>query len=147
MMLPFFRSSRSQMFCKIDDLKDFAKTQKTSVPESYLNKVAGLQKHCTKMKFSIKDFFSKCNQIRNFMRIWSHLLKKSLMENFFFCVVKETPVQMFSSIFLKIFKNTYFIEHLRASAFAFWRSNNQSQCKKVVHYKNVFLDTTKIYIY
>ena len=137
MMLPFFRSSCSQMFCKIDDLKDFAKTQKTSVPESYLNKVAGLQKHCTKMKFSIKDF----------LRIWSHLLKKSLMENFFFCVVKETPVQMFSSIFLKIFKNTYFIEHLRASAFAFWRSNNQNQCKKVVHYKNVFLDTTKIYIY
>ena len=32
------------------------------------------------MKFSIKDFFSKCDQIR----IWSHLLKKSLMENFIF---------------------------------------------------------------
>ena len=30
-----------------------------------------------KMKFSIKDFFSKCNQIRSFLRIWSHLLKKS----------------------------------------------------------------------
>ena len=30
-----------------------------------------------KMKFSIKDFFSK-------LRIWSHLLKKSLMENFHF---------------------------------------------------------------
>ena len=36
------------------------------------------------MKFSIKDFFSKCDQIRSFLRIWSHLLKKSLMENFFF---------------------------------------------------------------
>ena len=34
-----------------------------------------------KMKFSIKDFFSKCGQIRSFLRIWSHLLKKSLMEN------------------------------------------------------------------
>ena len=32
----------------------------------------------TKMKFSIKDFFSKCDQIRSFLRIWSHLLKKSL---------------------------------------------------------------------
>ena len=31
-----------------------------------------------KMKFSIKDFFSKCGEIRNF-------LKKSLMENFIFC--------------------------------------------------------------
>ena len=38
-----------------------------------------------KMKFSIKDFFSKCEQIRSFLRIWSHLLKKSLMENFTFC--------------------------------------------------------------
>ena len=38
-----------------------------------------------KMKFSIKDFFSKCDQIRRKLRIWSHLLKKSLMENFIFC--------------------------------------------------------------
>ena len=38
-----------------------------------------------KMKFSIKDFFSKCDQIRNFLRIWSYLLKKSLMKNFIFC--------------------------------------------------------------
>ena len=30
------------------------------------------------MKFSIKDFFSKCAQIRNFLRIWLHLPKKSL---------------------------------------------------------------------
>ena len=37
-----------------------------------------------KMKFSITDFLSKCDQLRSFLRIWSHLLKKSLMENFFF---------------------------------------------------------------
>ena len=43
-----------------------------------------------KMKFSIKDFFSKCNQICSFLRIWSHLLKKCLMENFIFlCVTHE----------------------------------------------------------
>ena len=36
-----------------------------------------------KMKFSIKDFFSKC--VEN--QIWSHLMKKSLMENFTFCAV------------------------------------------------------------
>ena len=34
-----------------------------------------------KMKFSITNFFSKCDQI------WSHLLKKSVMENFIFCAV------------------------------------------------------------
>ena len=40
-----------------------------------------------KMKFSIKDFFSKCGQIRSILRIWSHLLKKSLMENVIICAV------------------------------------------------------------
>ena len=39
------------------------------------------------MKFSIKDFFSKRDQIRRKLRIWSPLLKKSLMENFIFCAV------------------------------------------------------------
>ena len=32
-----------------------------------------------KMKFSIKDFFSKCDQMRRKLRIWPHLLKKSLI--------------------------------------------------------------------
>ena len=38
-----------------------------------------------KMKLSIKDFFSKCDQICRKLWIWSHLLKKSLMESFIFC--------------------------------------------------------------
>ena len=33
-----------------------------------------------KMKFSIKDFFRKCDQIRRKLRIWSNLLKKTLNE-------------------------------------------------------------------
>ena len=36
-----------------------------------------------KIKFSMKDFFSKCGQIRGKLWIWSHLLKKS----FIFCAV------------------------------------------------------------
>ena len=40
------------------------------------------------MKFSTKDFFSKYDQIRRFLRIWSHLLKKPLMENVIFCAVE-----------------------------------------------------------
>ena len=36
------------------------------------------------MKFFIKGFFSKCDQIRSFLLIWSHLPKKFLMENFIF---------------------------------------------------------------
>ena len=39
------------------------------------------------MKFSINDLFSKCDQICRKLRIWSHLLKKSLMDNFIFCAV------------------------------------------------------------
>ena len=39
--------------------------------------------HCTK-KWRTYDLFSKCAQIRSFLRIWSHLLKKSLMGNFIF---------------------------------------------------------------
>ena len=46
-----------------------------------------LEYSAQKVKFSIKDFFNKCDQIRSFLRIWSHLLKKSLMENFIFCAV------------------------------------------------------------
>ena len=37
-----------------------------------------------KKKFSIRNFFSKCDQIRSFLRTWSHSLKKSLMENLIF---------------------------------------------------------------
>ena len=37
-----------------------------------------------KTKFSIKDFFSKCDQIQFPERNWSHLLKKPLIKNFIF---------------------------------------------------------------
>ena len=45
------------------------------------------------MKFSIKDVFSKCDQILFFLRILSNLLKKSLMENFIFVQWLFTAVQ------------------------------------------------------
>ena len=56
------------------------------------------------MKFSIKDFFGKCDQIRSFLRIWSHLLKKFLMENFIFFAVNGISTndgmqRIFSSTF------------------------------------------------
>ena len=46
------------------------------------------------MTFSIKDFFSKYDQIRRKLRIWSHLLKKSLMENFIFVAMKATTLDL-----------------------------------------------------
>ena len=41
-----------------------------------------------KMKFSIKDFWIKYDQKRCKQRIWSHLLKKSLMKNVIFYAVR-----------------------------------------------------------
>ena len=35
-----------------------------------------------KMKFSITDFSTKCDQIRSFLRIWSHLLKKYCLNKY-----------------------------------------------------------------
>ena len=40
--------------------------------------------------FPLRVFFSKCDQIRRKLPISSHLLKKSLMENFIFCAVHPT---------------------------------------------------------
>ena len=43
------------------------------------------------MKFSIKDLFSIYDQIRSFLRIWSHLLKKSAMQkNVIFYAMKQS---------------------------------------------------------
>ena len=54
------------------------------------------------MKLSIKDFFSKSDQILRKLRIWSHLLKKSLIENFIFGVVnhfvKSVQIRTYSGL-------------------------------------------------
>ena len=51
---------------------------------------------CTaqKMKISIKDFFTKCGQIRRKLQIWPHLLKKCLMENFIFWCIGNTSIPL-----------------------------------------------------
>ena len=47
----------------------------------------------------VKDFFSKYDQIRRKLWIWSYLLKKSLMENFVFSAVCHTEsVHLFRRI-------------------------------------------------
>ena len=62
------------------------------------------------MKFSIKDFFCKCDQIRRKLGIGSYLLKKSLMENFIFCAVQQEMVIIILQIwllkaFVKVYQN------------------------------------------
>ena len=54
-----------------------------------VNKSLVFQKAYTtqKMKFSIKGFFNKCDQVRSFLWICSHLLQKYFMENFILWVM------------------------------------------------------------
>ena len=56
------------------------------------------------MKCPIKDFFSKCDQIRSFLRTWSHLLKKSIMENFIFCAM-VFPVLALTKTLIRLSSN------------------------------------------
>ena len=44
------------------------------------------------MKFSVTNFFNKCDQIRSFRRIWSYLLKKYLMEKTFLRSVSNMKI-------------------------------------------------------
>ena len=67
-------------------LKKLVKTVADNVEKKGINNVISTTQ---KMKFPIKDFFSKCDQIRKKLQIWWHLLRKSLMENFVFWAVKD----------------------------------------------------------
>ena len=79
-----------------------------------------------KMKFPINDFFS-------FMRIWSHLLNKSLMENFIFCVVKCKFSKWSVIIFSFISKS-----HIRRSG-TLWRTYRKipSLFHRVIYWKKM----------
>ena len=58
-----------------------------SASNIFLRAKSSWKEHYTRNKVSINDFFSKCDQFCRKLRIWSHLLKKSLIENFIFCAV------------------------------------------------------------
>ena len=55
-----------------------------------------------KLKFSVKDFFSKFDQICRKLQIWSHLLRKSSMKSFIFSAVfywcKSNELQKFRKL-------------------------------------------------
>ena len=59
-----------------------------------------------KMKFSIKTFFSKSDQTRSFLRIWSHLLKKSLSFAIF-CTVYIWKIALKLFLSAKLFFTCY----------------------------------------
>ena len=73
-----FYLETSQLFCSANQCNSRLKWVKEGNKEGHINSSA--QKN---PKFSFKDWLSKCDQIRKKLRIWSYLLKESLMENFF----------------------------------------------------------------
>ena len=69
---------------KVLSVSNISITKEENVPSLYLIISCNLQRFKyleKKLNFSIKDIFSKC------VEIWSHLLKKSLMEILIFCAV------------------------------------------------------------
>ena len=56
--------------------------------EFYFKKLKNSGDTAQKLKFSFKNFFSKCDQMRRKLQIWSHLRKKILMGNFIFCTMR-----------------------------------------------------------
>ena len=83
--------SECKTFCKIADADGFVRGETLDIFPNNLDDLDHLFEEemdnirqevisytAQKMKFSMKDFFSKCDQIRSFLRIWSHLLKKIL---------------------------------------------------------------------
>ena len=80
------------------------------------------------MKFLIKDFVSKYDQIRSFLRIWSHLWKKSLMENFIYCAVF-----LVSSV-----HKTAYMEQLCFCQIQFIRKSSQKLCEMKLTKMKIF---------
>ena len=72
-----------------------------------------------KMKFSMKDLFSKCDQIRNLLRIWSHLLQKSFMENFIFFAVYKPNESFIWSLLTKELCCIWEMNHTLCSSILF----------------------------
>ena len=74
-----------------------------------------------KMKLSIKDFFSKCDQISISLQICSHLLKKFSMGNFIFLYSVNSQFSAALFIFTKEVLNRQFyflcsVKELRLTA-------------------------------
>ena len=91
------------------------------------------------MKFSIKDFFSKCDQ--RFLGTWSYLLKKSLMKNFIF-LCSENVISHYRSRHSQMF---FKIGVLKNLAILTWKKETPTQafsCKYCEIFNNNFANST-----
>ena len=74
-----------------------------------------------KMKFSTEDFCSKCDQICWKLHIWSHLLKKLLMENLIFYAVRHVSVYSCWQLLIYYFLKSN-CQYLRSKLAQRWNS-------------------------
>ena len=81
-----------------------------------------------KVKFSIKYLFSKFGRK---LRMWSHLLKKSLRKNFIFCVVTEWMYWNISQI------------HVKNFWWSGWQGVPHCRCFRTVKFAKYFKTTYK----
>ena len=86
--------------------------------------------HCTKNEVSIKDFFSECDQIRRKLRIWSHLLKKSLMKTFIFWEVSVASVKRISGKYHT--QHLLFRTYINTEFWKTWRNKKRMAQKMLV---------------
>ena len=83
------------------------------------------------LKFSNKDSFSKCEQIRKKLWIWSHLLKKSLLENFNFCTVVVSIRSVRSETFS--YKNLSIVTSMNANISLFLDMRDEADLGLLQH--------------
>ena len=91
------------------------------------------------MKFFVKDFFSKCDQIHSFIRIWLRLLKRLLNEKFNFCVVLAKDLTDATLIYLTV-HDTHFVNRQKDPQELFCKKCC-SQKLRNIHRKIPFLES------
>ena len=96
--------------------------------------ITNLVKWLTLQSHNLRISSINCGQIRRKLRIWSHLLKKSLMENFIFCEVLTTINlhQWLLSILAKALINISKLKQDQTCTICHWTTWNSLQ---IIHKK------------
>ena len=81
-----------------------------------MHRLKSILKSILKTNTAQKDFFSKCDQMPNFLRIWSHLLKISLIKNVFFGLCKTTILFLFTDTLYIMQCNVFYYSPVSARA-------------------------------
>ena len=94
-----------------------------------------------KWSFPKKYFFSKFDQIRSFLRIWSHLLKKSFAENFIFSAVKIIDC------FRKFGKGENIVTnyHIHGNGVNIFKNHKIYETVKIFSWIPKFMETMKLF--